>query len=194
MGERQPRVTPFELLLADRLPQLVDRLHRIVRDLRLAEFEMSDQRRSGFPREPRIVGDDVHLGVVEQRVLVQVRRAQREPVVVDDRDLRVDVDGIGDVARAGEEEQASTRPASSSASIKWPSTPRVSSAPLFGFDGSSSTSRKSGCGGWTIFAWQHGLDLGRPEELVLDVDEALGGLERPHVRLENGEIAPRFAS
>ena len=67
----------------------------------------------------------------------------------------------------------------------------MSSAPLFGFEGRSSSSRKSGCGGWAIFFVEHRFDLGRPEELVLDVDESLRCLESADVGLEDGEVAPR---
>ena len=61
-----------------------------------------------LPRQRGVVADDVHLGVVEERVLVEVRGADREPAVVDDADLRVHVDGVGEravpgVERAGEE-------------------------------------------------------------------------------------------
>src|SRR5262249_11846482 len=47
-----------------------------------------------------------HLGVAEERVLVQVGRADREPAVVDDADLRVDIHrlpGAGLEERAGDE-------------------------------------------------------------------------------------------
>src|SRR5512135_2412768 len=49
------------------------------------------------PRRPRNRGlgaDDIHLRVVEERVLVEIRGADREPAVVDYPDLRVDVDGL----------------------------------------------------------------------------------------------------
>ena len=64
------------------------------------------------PNDVLVVADDVHLGVVEEGVLVQVRRADREPAVVDDPDLRMDVDGVGKAAvacveRAGEQAAAS---------------------------------------------------------------------------------------
>ena len=48
----------------------------------------------------RIVGDHVHLGVVEQRVRVEIGRPDREPAVVDDGHLGVDVQPV--VAVAGE--------------------------------------------------------------------------------------------
>ena len=69
----------------------------------------SDHRRSRVAaREVGIERDDVHLRVVEERVRVQVRRADGEPAVVDDPDLRVDVHRVAEVPRprvdrAGEE-------------------------------------------------------------------------------------------
>ena len=38
---------------------------------------------------------------------------------------------------------------------------------------------------------EHTRDLGRPQELVLDIDEALGLLEGAHVRLEDPEVTAR---
>ena len=76
------------------------------------ELEMlRPESQSGRHHDVLVVADDVHLGVVEQGVLVQVRRADREPAVVDDSDLRMDVDGIGEAAVACVErarEQAAT--------------------------------------------------------------------------------------
>ncbi len=38
---------------------------------------------------------------------------------------------------------------------------------------------------------ENGGDLGRPQKLVLDVDQPFCGAERAHVRLEDGEDPPR---
>ncbi len=46
----------------------------------------------------RVVGDDVHLGVVHQRVGVQVRRADRQPAIVDDPHLGVHVQPVVAIA------------------------------------------------------------------------------------------------
>ena len=59
--------------------------------------------KSRAPGQLGIVGDEVHLGVVEERVLVEVRGADRQPAIVDDPDLGVDVDRIGPQPRAGED-------------------------------------------------------------------------------------------
>jgi hypothetical protein len=66
------------------------------------------QANAGRPRQVWIAGDEVHFGVVEQRVVVQVGRTDREPVVVDDADLGVHVHrrrgdaGAACVDRAGQ--------------------------------------------------------------------------------------------
>src|SRR6476620_12459151 len=60
--------------------------------------------------EARVMGDDVHLGVVEERVLVEIRGAQGQPAVVDDCDLRVYVDRVGTWARPGAERASEDSP------------------------------------------------------------------------------------
>ena len=62
----------------------------------------------------RVAGHDVHLAVVEERVGVEVRRADRQPAVVDDADLGVDVEAVDRPPRArrdrrGEEAAARVR-------------------------------------------------------------------------------------
>src|SRR5437870_4757476 len=53
---------PFELLLADRSPELVDRSHGVVRNLVARKLEVfRPQPQPGAPREVRIGPDDVHL-------------------------------------------------------------------------------------------------------------------------------------
>src|SRR5207237_4919134 len=77
-----------ELLVGERPPELVDDLRRIALELLRRPLQVlrpqPDARRA---RELGVARRDVHLGVVEERVLVQVRRAEREPLVVDDPDL-----------------------------------------------------------------------------------------------------------
>ena len=100
MSERLAGVAALELFLADGFPELVDRLRRVgVGVSSIGSSRCSAQsRKPRLPGEVGVVGDEVHLGVVEERVLVQVGGAESEPGVVDDRDLCVDVDGI---ARSG---------------------------------------------------------------------------------------------
>jgi len=54
---------------------------------------LAPEAESRRARRLRVAYDEVDLGVVEERVLVQVRGADRQPLVVDDADLRVHVDG-----------------------------------------------------------------------------------------------------
>ena len=138
-----------------------------------------------------VAADDVHLGVVEERVLVEVRGADREPRVVDDAHLRVDVDGVAERAVARVDRAREQPPGAAVGLDQLGSMPRVSSAPVFGFAGSSSTSRKSSDGGRRSFSAQDLRDLGRPEELVLQVDERPRRAQRTEVRVEDPELPAR---
>jgi len=99
----------WQLLGGDRAPQLVEDGGRVPADLALGSLEVL--RPQPQPRRAcnlLVVGDDVHLGVVEQRVGVEVGRSDREPAVVHDADLGVDVDDVQQlllarIHRAGEE-------------------------------------------------------------------------------------------
>ena len=71
------------------------------------------------PGQLRLAADEVDLAVVEERVLVQVRRADRQPAVVNDPDLRVDVDRLPDGAVSGVERAGEKRPAPASASAEY---------------------------------------------------------------------------
>ena len=55
----------------------------------------------GIPRHTLVERDDVHLRVVEQRALVEVRRADGQPAIVDDADLRVHVHGVAQASLTG---------------------------------------------------------------------------------------------
>jgi hypothetical protein len=99
---------PLEPLGRERLPELVEHTGRVAVDLLARPLEvLLPEPQPNLARERRIADDDVRLGVVEERVLVQVRRADRQPLVVDDGRLGMDVDGLaaraGLVERAGEE-------------------------------------------------------------------------------------------
>ena len=94
MGERLAGLPALELFLADWFPEFVDRLERIGRDLFDRELEvLCPQAQPCLLGEVDVVADDVHLGVVEERMLVKVRRSDRQPAIVHDSDLRVDVYG-----------------------------------------------------------------------------------------------------
>ena len=101
---------------------------------------LGPQPQAGVAGERRVAGDDVDLGVVEQRVLVEVGGADREPRVVDDADLGVHVERAGALAgaRAGSSRRGSAC-APSSAATSRPSIPRVSSWPLLALCGSRTT-------------------------------------------------------
>src|SRR6266516_5829316 len=86
---------PLEAFGRERPPQLVDDARRVAGDvIRGAPEVLCPQAEPRRAHELRIVKDDVHLRVIEERVLVQVRGAERQPAVVDDADLPVDVDRL----------------------------------------------------------------------------------------------------
>src|SRR4051812_12383414 len=95
-GGRATLPPALQLFLVDRVSELVDRLGRITGNVFDRELEMlrpEPSARTGG--ELRVMNDEVHLRVVEERVFVQVGGAEGEPGVVDDPDLCVDVDRIG---------------------------------------------------------------------------------------------------
>ena len=67
--------------------------------------------------------------------------------------------------------------------------PRVSSWPLLALCGSRTTTRKSSLGGLRSLRLEDVDDLGRPQELVLEVDQVLGAAQRAGVGLEDRELA-----
>ena len=135
--------------------------------------------------------DDVHLGVVEHRALVEVRRADREPPVVDDADLRVDVDEVAErprpcVERAGEEALVAVVRVDQRRDRAARDVGAVVRARRQHRDDPEVVARRV-----AELVHEDRDDLGRPEELVLEVDEALGAPQRPPVRLEHAELALR---
>src|SRR4051812_11366986 len=93
----------LELLGREWPPKLIDDLGRVAVELGHGMFEMfAPEAEASRLREGSVAADDVHLGVVEERVLVQVGRADGEPVVVDDTDLGVHVDGTAAGAGLGQ--------------------------------------------------------------------------------------------
>src|SRR5207248_1539495 len=77
------------------VPQVVDHTARIAAELRRRTLEMlRPETGPGGANERLVAKDDVHLGVVEERMLVQVGRADGQPGVVDDPNLRVHVHGL----------------------------------------------------------------------------------------------------
>src|SRR6059058_275736 len=82
MRQRLAAFAPFELLGGDRLPQLVDDDVRRPADVVASEV-LAPEAQPRLPGKCSVAGHDVQLGVVEERVLVQVRRPDRQPRVVD---------------------------------------------------------------------------------------------------------------
>ena len=92
MRERTAVVTAPQLFLGEGPPDPVDDLVHVTRDIPGSTPRCSARDAAASSRAS--VGswaDDVHLGVVEERVLVEVRGADGEPAVVDDADLRMHV-------------------------------------------------------------------------------------------------------
>src|SRR4029450_2430838 len=84
-----------ELLGANRLPALVDDVCWVARHVARRELEMFGPEAQPRLRSQWGIGrDDIELRVVEERVVVEMGRADRQPRVVDDADLCVDVDRI----------------------------------------------------------------------------------------------------
>ncbi len=101
MRERLAALDPVELLGGDRSPQLVDDGGGFPATSLSSRSRCSAHSRSRVARAiVLVVGDDVHLRVVQQRVGVEIRRADREPAVVDDADLGVDVDDVAQLRLA----------------------------------------------------------------------------------------------
>src|SRR5436190_3850250 len=182
-------VAPRDLLLRDREPVLVDELDRVA-FADLSNWQLEMLRPEALARRTRkrgLAADEVHLCVVEERVLVEVCRADRQPAVVDDPDLRVDVDrlprgAVPGVAGTGEEPPGAGiglfEPADLAAAV-------VVAAVRMG--------RKNGDDAEVVSrrpAQLLGQDLDelrRPEKLALQVDEPLGRPQRADVALEDAE-------
>jgi hypothetical protein len=101
VGEWKPGVPARELLTRDRLPEAIHDLIRRRGEVGLVELEvLGPQAHACLADDVGVAADDVHLGVIEERVPVEVRGADREPRVVDDAHLRVDIDGVAERAVA----------------------------------------------------------------------------------------------
>ena len=115
---------------------------------------------------------DVDLGVVEERVGVEVRRADRQPAVVDDADLGVDVEPVDRraghrVDRRGQEAPATARRHRRAGRASRACPPRR----CWPWRAAATTTRKRSLGGSRSFSHDHVDDLRQPEELRLEVDE-----------------------
>src|SRR5438067_2198067 len=102
MGGRLSALTTFQLFTRDGSPKLVDdsrglASHVLDRALQVLRPELQ----ANFASELTVTCHQVHLGVVEQRVLVKVRRSHRQPDIIDDPDLSVYIERPGSCAGAG---------------------------------------------------------------------------------------------
>jgi len=139
-------------------------------------------------RQGRVVGDQVHLGVVEQRVLVEVRGADAEPAVVDDADLRVDVNLLGVpglIERAREQTLVAVRVGEHAELAA-----RVVLA-VVRLARKQDDQAELVAGRILELRLEDRHELGGPEELRLEVDQPLRGAQRADVRLENPEVTAR---
>ena len=92
MGQRFAAPSALELLAGDRAPQRVDDSGRLAGDLLDRALQMlGPEPQPCLASDRGVAGHDVHLGVVEERMLVEVGRPNRQPGIVDDPDLRVNV-------------------------------------------------------------------------------------------------------
>ena len=170
---------------------LVDQLDRIgLLDLLGRELEVlrpkANARRAG---DIRIVGHDVHLRVVEERMRVQVRRADGQPSVVDDADLRVHVHRISEVPRsrvdrAGKKPRRLVRGVDERGDLTARDV-RTVVRPC----GEKDENAKVVARRVPELVRKHRHDLRRPEELILEVDEPLGRAQGADVRLEDRVVA-----
>src|SRR5580704_1378580 len=122
-------------------------------------------------------------------MLVEIRRADGEPLVVDDADLGVDVDTrLLPTWRSHRAEQQSVLPVRGFENTELAA--RVVVAIV-------RPSRQHEHEPELVARWSQQLftkqrhDLSTPEELVLEIDQSLGASHRAQVRLEDAEITVR---
>src|ERR1700741_4094545 len=182
----------LELLLGPRPPYVVDQRGRVARDLLDGALEMlRPQPQARRARHCLVPHDDVHLGVVEEGVLVEVRRPDREPAVVDDADLRMHVYRASAapalIERAGEEARGVV-PALVVGVDEDADLAAGVVAPVVRARGEDDDDAE------VVMRWtaqilrEDGDELARPEELALEVDEPLGGAHGSQVALEDREL------
>ena len=131
-----PRRPALALFARDRAPHSSMIRAGSPESLRPGAPVLGPQPQPCVAREGGVAGHDVHLGVVEERVFVEVGRPDRQPGVVHDADLGVDVQRAGERAASGGDRGREEAPFTVVRSTSAASWPRVMSAPLFGFAGS----------------------------------------------------------
>ena len=169
MRQRLAAFAPFELLGGDRLPQLVDDDVRRPVDVVASEV-LAPEAQPRLPGKCSVAGHDVQLGVVEERVLVQVGRPDRQPRVVDDPDLGVHVDRLRNarlVERAREEALVDVR-GHETRELAARVVVAVVRLDRQHDDETELVRRRT-----AQLLLEDRQDLGRPQELVLEIDERL---------------------
>jgi len=172
--QRFAALDPVQLLRRDRPPEPVDYFGRAPRHGLLVPLEMlPPQPQARRARQVGVVGDDVHLRVVHERVRVQVRGADGEPAVVDDADLRMHIDDVAQraftgVDGAGEEAVVAVVRVDERRDLPPGDVGPVVRPGRQQHDDPEVVARRR-----VELLHEHVDDLGRPEELVLEVDEVL---------------------
>ena len=160
--------------------------------VRGVDLEMlGPQAQPGRAGEVGVVGDDVHLGVVEQRVGVQVRRPDGQPAVVDDPDLGVHVQTIDALAGPGPERGGEQASGPVVGHGQHPELPERVVLPVVRLRRQHDHDPEFVARRVSQLVGEQAGDLRRPQELVLEVDEALGAGDRANVALEDPVLAVR---
>jgi len=178
-------------LLGKRVPELVDDAARVAAELLHRTLEvLRPEAQAGSADERLVPEDDVHLGVVEERVLVQIRRTDGQPAVVDDPDLRVHVHPPARLAplaqRAGEESACAVVGRGEDAELAARVVGAVVRARRQHDDEAERVGRRP-----AQLVGEDRDDLRRPQELALEVDEPLRAAQGAGVGLEDAEVAAR---
>ena len=192
MGERAGAVA-LELLESDRAPALVhDRVGIVAGDRVHVHLEvLGPQPQSGLTGELGVVGDDVHLGVVQQRVSVQIGRPDREPPIVDDPHLGVDVQMVVPMAAPRADGRGEQPAGVVVGSDELSELAHRVVVPVVRLRRQQHDDPELVTGRPAELVGQQVDDLRCPQKLVLQVDEALGAADRAHIALEDAELTYR---
>jgi hypothetical protein len=102
VGKGLPLLDQAQLLGGDRPPEFIDEGRRTTAEPRLVVLEvLGPEADSGLAHKPFVVNDDVLFGVLQQRVRVEVRRADGQPAIIDDADLCMNVDDVAQLPFPG---------------------------------------------------------------------------------------------
>jgi hypothetical protein len=154
---------------------------------------LGPQAQPRVARKPLVAQHDVHLRVVEERVLVEVRRSDGEPTVVDDADLRVHVHRPPTRSRLIERarEEAPLVSAALGRIDEDSDLPARVVRAVVRMCGQQHDDAEVVARRLAQLAREDRDELRRPEELALEIDEALRRAQRAHVALGDGELSER---